>query len=219
MIASCLSCNPVGYLYNGICISDCPKPHHVNNFTDFVCHEISQTQFLKVKIQSLGYEYAVPKDKSMYLKVHIDNTGGDSISSIEWSQLEPDVLLDPTLNVLSQDQDGTHNYEDQIVKISSNALLKIPSNQVVKVMCRVNNTKGETQYDIYEFYLNDSPFSGNITVSFVGEKFNSAGTTMDSLMHVKLDGWYDSTDDTEQTLKLNVYGILYQQIGIINYVT
>jgi hypothetical protein len=73
--------------------------------------------------------------------------------------------------------------------------MKILLGTVIKVMVRVNNTLGETQYDIYEFYLNDSPIYGNISTSFVGEGYYSEGTAMESLLHVSLTNWYDTTDD------------------------
>lgn len=37
LLASCLSCNPIKYLYSGICLTQCPNPHHKNNFTDYTC--------------------------------------------------------------------------------------------------------------------------------------------------------------------------------------
>jgi hypothetical protein len=97
--------------------------------------------------------------------------------------------------------------------------MKILLGTVIKVMVRVNNTAGETQYDIYEFYLNDSPNIGNITTSFVGEGSGSAGTAIDSLMHVSLTNWYDTTDDKTQELRLHVYIILTEYVGIGTEVT
>ena len=62
-------------------------------------------------------------------------------------------------------------------------------------MCRVNNSVGETQYDIYEIYLNDAPNGGNLTISFVGESKSSTGTAIESLVYVNLTSWYDTSDD------------------------
>jgi hypothetical protein len=76
----------------------------------------------------------------------------------------------------------------------------------VKVLCRVNNTYGDTAYDIYEFYVNDSPVMGNISVTFEGG--SNQGITLESVLKVNLTNWYDSSDDTTQKLNLNVYGIL-----------
>jgi len=39
---------------------------------------------LHVKILSLGYEYKIPKDKPLYLKAEINNTGGGNITDILW---------------------------------------------------------------------------------------------------------------------------------------
>ena len=63
-------------------------------------------------------------------------------------------------------------------------------------MVTVKNTFGDIQYDIAEFYLNDVPNTGNITITYVGEPYGSAGTTMNSLACVNLTGWYDTPDDT-----------------------
>ena len=40
----------------------------------------------------------------------------------------------------------------------------------------------ESEYDIYEFFLNDSPFMGSINISFAGELPQSSGSAMDSIM-------------------------------------
>jgi hypothetical protein len=62
LIASCNSCNPIKYLLNGVCVSECPSPHHTNNYADYTCTEISTTPGLSVKIQSLGYKNRIPKN-------------------------------------------------------------------------------------------------------------------------------------------------------------
>lgn len=76
------------YLFNGLCVEQCPSPHHVNNFTDYTCHQVSQPTYLQVKILPLGFMTAIPKDKVVYLKAEINNTGGGNISSIQWKQLD-----------------------------------------------------------------------------------------------------------------------------------
>lgn len=75
-IRSCNTCKPVKYLYDGLCVSDCPQPHHQNNFSSYQCVQISKTQYLKVSIQSLGYKLKIPKDQQTYLRAIIDNEGG-----------------------------------------------------------------------------------------------------------------------------------------------
>lgn len=67
------------------------------------------------------------------------------------------------------------------MSINNNALMKIPQSQVVKVKCTASNSRGDIAYDIYEFFLNDSPFTGDITISKVGEPANSTGTVMETL--------------------------------------
>jgi hypothetical protein len=59
-----------------------------------------------VQILSLGFISRIPKDKIVYLKAAINNTGGGNITSVLWQQMEP---ADPSLNIFTQDTDGTHN--------------------------------------------------------------------------------------------------------------
>ena len=84
---------------------------------------------------------------------------------------------------------------------------------MIKVSCTVTNSAGEIAYDIYEFYLNDSPFVGTMDVSLVGELSNSTGTAVNSLFHITLTKWYDSPDDSYQKLKLKVYVIKAIKVG------
>jgi hypothetical protein len=79
-----MTCKPVKYLYDGLCVQDCPQPHHQNNFSSYQCVEISRATNLKVTIQSLGYKLKIPKDQQTYLRVIIDNEGGGMITSILW---------------------------------------------------------------------------------------------------------------------------------------
>ena len=93
------------YLLKGICVLDCPTPHHSNNFTDYTCNTVSSTNYLKVKIQTLGYKNRIPKDIQAYLKADIDNTGGGEILSILWEQLEPKVVSDE-VNIFTKNDEG-----------------------------------------------------------------------------------------------------------------
>lgn len=43
--------------------------------------------------------------------------------------------------------------------------MKISITQVIKAKVTVTNSLGDVAYDIYEFFLNDSPFIGNLTVA------------------------------------------------------
>ena len=72
-----------------MCVTQCPQPHHVNNFTDYLCHTVSEPVYLKVAILPLGFMTAIPKDKTVYLKAEINNTGGGNITSILWQQMQP----------------------------------------------------------------------------------------------------------------------------------
>ena len=46
--------------------------------------------------------------------------------------------------------------------------MKIGSTISIQVNCTVTNSKGDIAYDIYEFFLNDSPFVGAMSVSVAG---------------------------------------------------
>ena len=78
----------------------------------------------------------------------------------------------------------------------------------------VNNSVGETAYDIIEFFLNDSPFIGLLNITLLGEPEDSVGTSMTSLFHVNLTNWYDSSDDPYQKLKIKVVAIKTYIIGL-----
>jgi hypothetical protein len=73
--------------------------------------------------------------------------------------------------------------------------MTLASDEVVKVQCTVTNTAGDIAYDIYEFYINDSPHAGTIEIDFDGV-VKLTGNAVDSLVHVNLGTWYDSADDT-----------------------
>lgn len=46
--------------------------------------------------------------------------------------------------------------------------MKIGARETVKVNVTVKNSLGDIAYDIYEFFLNDSPFSGDIAAGVAG---------------------------------------------------
>eukprot|EP00347_Sterkiella_histriomuscorum_P007679 403347989 len=214
IIASCTSCNPNKQLFNGICVEDCPTPHHSNNYTSYVCNQIDQPKYLQVKIMSLGFINRIPKDKQVFLKVDINNTGGGDITGIMWSQLEPDTSSNAEINIFASNSDTQHDYTAQVVSLNNNALMKISQTQVVKVRCVVSNSKGDVAYDIYEFFLNDSPFLGDIAITKVGEPSNSTGTSVDTVWRIDLTNWYDSPDDSVQMLKLKVFVIRNYKVGL-----
>ena len=78
----------------------------------------------------------------------------------------------------------------------------------------VNNSVGETAYDIIEFFLNDSPFIGLLNITLLGEPEESVGTSMTSQFYVNLTNWYDSSDDPYQKLKIKVVAIKTYIIGL-----
>jgi len=46
--------------------------------------------------------------------------------------------------------------------------MKMGFRETVKVNVTVTNSFGDVAYDIYEFFLNDSPFTGDMAVSVAG---------------------------------------------------
>lgn len=78
----------------------------------------------------------------------------------------------------------------------------------------VTNSLGEVAFDLVEFFLNDSPFVGNMTISLVDEPATSKGTSMRSLFQINLTKWYDSTDDPYQMLKIKVVAIKTFYVGL-----
>lgn len=91
------------------------------------------------------------------------------------------MLNGPQVDIFSNATDTLHDYTNQVVVLNNNALMKINLYSVVKVQCTVTNNLGEIAYDIYEFYVNDSPFIGNTTYTKLNELSNSTGTTVDTL--------------------------------------
>jgi len=201
-IASCLSCNPIKYLLNGICVSECPSPHHSNNYTDYTCNQLSSPTYLKVKIQSLGYKNRIPKDIQAYLKAEIDNTGGGEVLTVVWEQLEPEPTVDEMV-IFPKTVDGDLDNKQAVIKLKMSAFNFLASSQVVKVKVTVTNSAGDIAYDIYEFYLNDPPVVGTLTSTVTGGS-GASGTALTSLYHLKLSDWYDSSDDFSQQLEFSV---------------
>lgn len=152
----------------------------------------------------------------------INNTNGGQILSIAWTQLEPDLTVYPSSYVFSSDQDGQHNVNNSVVRLNNNGLMQVSSSQAIKVQCTVTNSNGDVAYDIYEFYVSNSPFIGTFNFSLV----NADGSTtslasssaptlksIDSLIQINLVNWYNSADDTVQKLLLNVYVIKSYSLG------
>jgi hypothetical protein len=55
-----------------------------------------------------------------------------------------------------------------MVRLNNNVLMKFGARDTVKVNVTVTNTMGDVAYDIYEFFLNDSPFTGDMGVNVAG---------------------------------------------------
>lgn len=53
--------------------------------------------------------------------------------------------------------------------------MKFNSRETVKVNVTVQNTAGDIAYDIYEFFLNDSPFVGDMAVGVAGQSSITTG--------------------------------------------
>ncbi len=164
-------------LFNGICIQNCPSPHNANNYTSYVCEVLSVPANLNVKIQSLGYINSIAMDQPTYLMADINNTNGGQIVSIAWEQLAPDLSVYPGTYVFSSDQNGLHNVNDSVVRLSNNGLMQIQQLQAVKVQCTVTNSNGDIAYDIYEFYVSASPFIGTLNFTLINADGSSTQLT------------------------------------------
>ena len=92
--------------------------------------------------------------------------------------------------------------------------MKVGADSPIKVKVTVKNSLGDIAYDFYEFYINDPPNVGTTTYKILNEPDNSKGTAMESLWRISLSGWYDKADDPTQRLKLKIYMILKQAIGV-----
>jgi hypothetical protein len=75
-------------------------------------------------------------------------------------------------------------------------LMKMGFRDAVKVNVTVKNSFGDIAYDIYEFFMNDSPFTGDMAVNLAGlPTFTQGFRAVDDLIQVNLTKWYDSSDD------------------------
>lgn len=84
-----------------------------------------------------------------------------------------------------------------MVKLNNNVLMKFGSRDAVKVNVTVTNSYGDIAYDIYEFFLNDSPFTGDMGANVAGNYIaTSSFQAVNDLIQVNLTRWYDSSDDT-----------------------
>jgi hypothetical protein len=75
---------------------------------------------------------------------------------------------DPDKQIFSEDVGSNYNVSYQLVKLNNNVLMKMGFRETVKVNVTVTNSFGDIAYDIYEFFLNDSPFTGDMAVSVAG---------------------------------------------------
>ncbi len=62
-----------------------------------------------------------------------------------------------------------------MVRLNNNILMKFNSRETVKVNITVKNTAGDIAYDIYEFFLNDSPFTGDMGINVAGSYAITSG--------------------------------------------
>lgn len=86
--------------------------------------------------------------------------------------------------------------------------------ETVKVNVTVTNTEGDIAYDIYEFFLNDSPFTGDMSVAVADQPtITSNFKAVDHLIKVNLTKWYDSSDDKEQKLRMKIHLIKSMKVG------
>jgi hypothetical protein len=84
--------------------------------------------------------------------------------------------------------------------------MKIGFRETVKVNVTVRNTAGDIAYDIYEFFVNDSPFVNDMDVAVADMPSITAGfKAIDHLIRVNLTKWYDSSDDKEQKLMMKIH--------------
>jgi len=58
--------------------------------------------------------------------------------------------------------------------------MKISATQVIKAKVTVTNTAGDVAYDIYEFFLNDSPFIGDFALTATNQNVNATHRSMDT---------------------------------------
>lgn len=92
--------------------------------------------------------------------------------------------------------------------------MNIPSTTAVKIMCTVNNSLGDVDYDIYEFYINSPPNVGTMNLTIDGLSDITQGSAASSLYHMNLQNWYDNGSDLIQTLKLKIFMFITVPKGV-----
>jgi hypothetical protein len=84
-----------------------------------------------------------------------------------------------------------------MVRLNNNVMMKFGIRQAAKVNVTVTNSKGDIAYDIYEFFVNNSPFVGDMGLQVAGNPYKTSGfSAVDDLLQINLTKWYDSSDDT-----------------------
>ena len=69
--------------------------------------------------------------------------------------------------------------------------MKLGYRETVKLNCT-----GDIAYDIYEFFVNDSPFVNDMEHAVANAPSIKSGfKAIDHLIRVNLTKWYDSSDD------------------------
>jgi hypothetical protein len=88
----------------------------------------------------------------------------DSIVSIVWTQLEPEVasLSDSASIFTANEETGAYYNTESIIPLNAQSFNFMSSKQPVKVQVTVTTASGLRNYDIYEFYLNDVPHTENL---------------------------------------------------------
>jgi hypothetical protein len=56
-----------------------------------------------------------------------------------------------------------------MVRINNNVLMNIGVRQGISVNVTVTNSMGDIAYDIYEFFVNASPFTGDLLANLAGK--------------------------------------------------
>jgi len=92
--------------------------------------------------------------------------------------------------------------------------MKFGLRDAAKVNVTVINSFGDIAYDIYEFFLNDSPFVGEMGASVADNSLITSNfKAVDHVLRVNLTRWYDSSDDTSQQLKMKVHLVRSMKVG------
>ena len=128
-----------------------------------------------------------------------------TITSIKWTQLEPDTTSNPDSLIFS-DKDvvaGTFKDDTAVIKMKMSAFNYVSQSEVFKVQCTVINSAGDTQYDILEFYINEPPRMSSFEITRPGP--TDYGRTFETTFPITLTGYYDSIDDSTQKLFNKVF--------------